>query len=58
MDVDNVAKISSVCCGQAYIFLFPDGNNSIVISGGANMAWNAASPLSLEQIEAIKQSMR
>eukprot|EP00340_Litonotus_pictus_P004251 CAMPEP_0170516196 /NCGR_PEP_ID=MMETSP0209-20121228/2486_1 /TAXON_ID=665100 ORGANISM="Litonotus pictus, Strain P1" /NCGR_SAMPLE_ID=MMETSP0209 /ASSEMBLY_ACC=CAM_ASM_000301 /LENGTH=272 /DNA_ID=CAMNT_0010800997 /DNA_START=144 /DNA_END=962 /DNA_ORIENTATION=- len=26
--------------GQAYIFSYPDGNNSIVIVGGANTAWD------------------
>ncbi|RLN59905.1 hypothetical protein BBJ29_001910 [Phytophthora kernoviae] len=33
--------------GQAYVFVFPDGDNSIVIVSGANAAWPEALPTEL-----------
>ncbi len=54
--MSTVARIPGVCCGQAYILRFPDGNNSIIISGGANMAWNGLNPFNEAQLAAIKKS--
>jgi len=54
VNVDNVIKLKDVSCGQAYIFSLPNGNNSIVLNGGANMAWNKDKPLNDAQINAIK----
>ncbi|DAZ96928.1 TPA: hypothetical protein N0F65_012031 [Lagenidium giganteum] len=34
--------------GQAFVFVYPDGDNSIVIVGGANAAWEAQLPPSVE----------
>jgi len=56
VNVKNVTRLKDVCCGQAYVFFYPDGDNSIVLSGGANTAWNKEKPLNEDQIETIKKS--
>lgn len=56
VDVKNMVRLKDVCCGQAYIFSYPDGNNSIVLSGGANRAWDKDKPLNDSQIDIIKKS--
>ncbi|CAH0493183.1 unnamed protein product [Peronospora farinosa] len=40
--------------GQAFVFVYPDGNNSIVIVGGANRAWPEELPPTL--MDAIKSA--
>lgn len=47
-------KDSGIGCGQAYIFLMPDGDNSIIVIPAANSNW----PLKLNklQIESIKNA--
>eukprot|EP00826_Nyctotherus_ovalis_P039642 TRINITY_DN3824_c0_g1_i1.p3 TRINITY_DN3824_c0_g1~~TRINITY_DN3824_c0_g1_i1.p3 ORF type:complete len:144 (-),score=5.10 TRINITY_DN3824_c0_g1_i1:630-1061(-) len=55
VDVKNVVRLKNVCCGQAYIFSYPDGDNSIILSGGANTAWNKEKPLNDEQANIIKR---
>ena len=39
MNVDHAVKLKGVSTGTAWIFLLPDGHNSIVIFGGANADW-------------------
>lgn len=39
VEVGNVTKLQDVATGQAYILSQPDGENSIIIHGGANTAW-------------------
>lgn len=46
--VDTTLANHSVCpSGQAIVFVYPDGDNSIVIVGGANRAWPANLPTAL-----------
>ena len=40
VDVSHVKALDGINSGQAYILLMPDGENSIIIHGGANMAWS------------------
>lgn len=44
-DVDiTLAGHPAVPSGQAFVFVYPDGDNSIVIVGGANATWPSALP--------------
>ena len=45
---------SKIACGQAYIFLLPDGDNSIIVIPSANASW--PNQLNKIQIESIKNS--
>lgn len=40
VDVSQIVTIQEMLCGQAMIFLMPNGENSIVIVGGTNIAWH------------------
>lgn len=40
--------------GQAFVFVYPDGDNSIVIVGGANATW--PSPLPSSVVDAVQQA--
>ena len=40
VDVNHVKALDGINSGQAYILLMPDGENSIIIHGGANIAWS------------------
>lgn len=37
---DNLNVLENSVTGQAYIMSYPDGNNSIIIVGGANTKWD------------------
>jgi len=39
VETKDIQQIGGVATGQAYILSYADGNNSIVIIGGANMAY-------------------
>src|SRR4051812_14690654 len=39
VNIDNVTILNEVSTGQAFIFSYPNKNNSIVIVGGANVKW-------------------
>ena len=47
-------KNTNIPCGQAYIFLMPDGDNSIVVVPAANASWPEG--LNDAQLKAIKSS--
>ena len=49
MDVSHIVTIEGMLCGQAMIFLMPGGENSIVIVGGTNTAWNGV-PDSMKEV--------
>lgn len=36
--------------GQAYIFSYPDGDNSIVLVGGANTDWTNFNPQNYDEV--------
>ncbi len=55
VNVDCITTLPSAFCGQAYIFLYPTGNNSIITVGGANTKWNPTSPFTPIQLEALRQ---
>ncbi|TYZ64291.1 hypothetical protein PybrP1_013124 [[Pythium] brassicae (nom. inval.)] len=40
--------------GQAFVFVYPDGDNSIVIVGGANSTWPSALPPSV--VDAVRRA--
>ncbi|CEG49213.1 ribokinase [Plasmopara halstedii] len=51
--VDTALASHPACpSGQAFVFVYPDGDNSIVIVGGANRAW--PDKLSTDLLNAIK----
>ena len=39
IQTENIQKLRDVPTGQAFIFSLADGNNSIIINGGANMTY-------------------
>ena len=41
VNIDHAIKLSDTPTGSAWIFLLPDGHNSIVILGGANANWKS-----------------
>mmetsp|Transcript_3375 Transcript_3375/g.2826 ORF Transcript_3375/g.2826 Transcript_3375/m.2826 type:complete len:272 (+) Transcript_3375:28-843(+) len=56
-DVSNIKALDNTPSGQAYIFSMPNGENSIIIHGGANTAWEEnLSELDDKFSEAIKDS--
>ena len=40
VDMENIRVLKETPSGQAYIFILPDGQNSIVTVGGANCEWS------------------
>eukprot|EP00644_Phytophthora_capsici_P016325 jgi/Phyca11/9132/fgenesh1_pm.PHYCAscaffold_34_\ len=53
--VDTTLAANPACpSGQAFVFVYPDGDNSIVIVGGANRAWPDELPVALK--DAIKSA--
>lgn len=58
VDVSNTKVLEHEASGQAYIFLLPSGENSIIIHGGANTAWDpdleSLDPNFTEAIESCK----
>uniref|UniRef100_K3X8K3 Ribokinase n=1 Tax=Globisporangium ultimum (strain ATCC 200006 / CBS 805.95 / DAOM BR144) TaxID=431595 RepID=K3X8K3_GLOUD len=55
LDVDSSLAGRPACpSGQAFVFVYPDGDNSIVIVGGANATWPAQLPESL--VDAIQSA--
>lgn len=55
---DNITKLSDAPTGQAFIMSMPNGENSIIINGGANMAYEgqASEVFPNEWRETIAQS--
>ena len=39
VNTDCIVKLENIPTGQAYIHCYPDGDNSILIVGGANQAY-------------------
>ena len=57
VNVSKVKALEGVASGQAYIFSLPGGENSIVIHGGANTAWDEKlTELDPDFVSAIKES--
>jgi len=50
VNLQHLEEVEGVPSGQAVIFLLPDGENSIVIIGGANAAWEQLSESHKEAI--------
>lgn len=40
INTDFINVLKNEVTGQAYILSYPDGNNSIIIVGGANTSWD------------------
>ena len=51
VDHSNVNILDTSVTGQAYIFSYPGGNNSIVIVGGANCDWEDNKETKLQKIK-------
>lgn len=51
IDISNLKVIENNVTGQAYIFSYPTGNNSIVIIGGANKDWGKDKEKRFEEIK-------
>jgi len=52
VDVSQIITLPEMLCGQAMIFLMPSGENSIVIVGGTNIAWQGVPETMKETIRA------
>lgn len=52
--LEHAVTLPSTPTGQAVIILQPGGQNSIIIVGGANMAWERPSDAALEAVRAAK----
>jgi ribokinase len=50
---ENVQVLSHNVTGQAYILSYPDGNNSIVIIGGANTDWDKDKETRLNKLKEV-----
>jgi len=51
IDISNLSILDNNVTGQAYIFSYPTGNNSIVIIGGANKDWEKDKENRLEKVK-------
>ena len=54
VDISTTFKLKNIDCGQAYIFLMPNGDNSIIVYPSANAKW--PNKLNDIQINAIKNA--